>query len=236
MALEKRWVAVSAQTFLTQGTSDGKAQVVNACLFKVKQKVLLSGGGLSREFEVKRINSDTELELGSPDRDILHRSDLSSYPIGSSLSAKEQPRPKIAPDNVIRAVYEEEPTVAYRSLLVDLCGDPIDADNPLPIEGEISIETDPKPGTPNFIRQLVPNKDTEVGITIPNGTKILRFAARGDSRVLYSFTMGGISSNNFNTLKPGNCFYENMVQLDGKTLYVSTNKDNETIEVLAWTM
>lgn len=234
MALEKRWLAVPAQAFLISGTAEGEARVSDSCMFHVGQRVVLSGPPQpSIELQIKRIIGPNLVFLGSPARGITDRTDISAYLAGSTISAKEQPRPNIAPDDVIRAVYEEEPAVAMRSLLVDLCGDPISETNPLPIEGEIQVSLGEGLDTLTIFNQIVPVKDTETPIIIPNGTKRLEFHARGTSRVQWTF-VSGASGSNYWTLKAGNAEVIDGVQLNSKTLYLRTSKDNEVIELRAW--
>ena len=136
MALEKRWLAVPEQTTTLQGEDCGVLQVENANLFRVKQIVRLNDGTSIRLFQVKRVNSANELELGGVATGINDRSDLTSFPPGSLLSADEQERTRIAVDDTQRAVYEEDPVVALRTIAVDRNGDIVDA-----TQSEFSIQT-----------------------------------------------------------------------------------------------
>lgn len=146
MALEKRLKAIPAQLFTADGTTDGLITLVSdACRFKVKQQVFLSGSTLPNldQIEVKRVISDTQLYVGPKGGNIDSRVNISAYTLalGATITANEQLRPSIPQEELIRAMYEEEPTVAQRSILVDRCGDDYDEDNPLPIafDGTISI-------------------------------------------------------------------------------------------------
>lgn len=125
--LEKRFVAVSPQLFTTDGTSDGKLTVVYSGFFKVKQQVTITSNVQPPlEVEVKRINSINDIEVG-PRGKIEARTDLSNYTVaaGANIRANEQFRPLIPQEEVIRAVYEEEPVVAYRVIGVDQDGNTI---------------------------------------------------------------------------------------------------------------
>lgn len=125
MAIEKKWAAVSAQSLTSDGTVNGEVSVPFSYLFRVGQVVILNSntqpGG---EFKVKRIPDSTTVILGGKDRGINDRSDISNYLTADSanLKALEQTRPNIAPDDVWRAVYDEEPTVALRVIDVDKNG------------------------------------------------------------------------------------------------------------------
>src|SRR5690606_13016080 len=62
----------------------------------------------------------------------------------SRISAELQDRPAIPPDAYNRAVYDEEPTVALRNVLVDQQGRKYTADNPFPVQlsdGDVNIGT-----------------------------------------------------------------------------------------------
>ena len=147
MALEKNLFAIAPVLFTTDGGADGKVTLANACNFKVKQKVKVAGTGLELlDLEVKRIINDSEMYLGPQTGPISDRTDLSAYTTAASsfVYAIEQKRPSIPFEESTRAVYEEEPTVAYRSILVDKCGDFYATDNPLPVQlsdGSINIGT-----------------------------------------------------------------------------------------------
>lgn len=129
--LEKRFVAVPPQLFTTNGTTDGKLTVAYSGFFKVKQQIIISATALPNlELEIKRINNINEIEVG-PKGPINNRADISAYTTAAaaSISANEQFRPLIPSEEIIRAVYEEEPTVAYRVMNVDKFGNEVDFSN-----------------------------------------------------------------------------------------------------------
>lgn len=140
MALEKRWGLVPPQAFTSNGTSLGRFSVANPQFFYVKQLVILSSGtqpGL--EVQIKRIEG-SNIFVGSRSEDLAHRLNISTYLVADAASvlAFEQPRPGIKPDDVMRAVYEEEPKVALRSMLVGTDGQPVNAANPLPVSATVN--------------------------------------------------------------------------------------------------
>lgn len=125
--LEKRFVAVPPQLFTTDGTADGKLTVVYSGFFKVKQQIIVvSNTQPPKELEIKRINSVNEIEVG-PKGHINNREDISAYTVagGANIKANEQVRPSIPQEEIIRAVYEEEPVVAYRVIGVDQNGNTV---------------------------------------------------------------------------------------------------------------
>lgn len=146
--LEKRLPAVSPQSFIADGGTSGKITVSDTRLFKVKQKIFLrSNTQPSRDgLEVKQILNQTEMLIGPEKTAINSYSDVSAFLVADAavIGANEQFRPSVPVEEIDRAVYEEEPTVAIRSMLVDKNGNDYRPDNPLPVElsnGSISIGT-----------------------------------------------------------------------------------------------
>ena len=153
--LEKRFYAVPPQAFTADGTVNGVITIAaNACtLFKVKMRVILTATGLPPlELEVKEIDGNDNIQvgpfpnkLGAPGQNtgITARTNISAYTValGATISADEQKRPAIDYSELMRAVYDEEPTVALRTVIVDECGDRINGTNPLPVafDGTVSI-------------------------------------------------------------------------------------------------
>lgn len=134
---EKRLREVAPVSFTANGTALGVATLTTTCDFKVKQRVTISATGeQSLVYEVKRVISLTELIVGPVKTLIQTYSDISQFTLAKapSISAQEQIRPNIPEQEIERLTYEEEPTIARRSVLVDKVGQKIDADNPLPVD------------------------------------------------------------------------------------------------------
>lgn len=146
--LEKRFSAVAPQALTANGTAEGKITVADTRLFKVKQKVFLQSSTQQPRdgLEVKKIINRTEMIVG-PEKSAIHiTSNVSDFLVvdTATVAANEQFRPIIPSEEFNRAVYEEEPTVAIRSMLVDKEGKDYRTDNPLPVElsnGSVSIGT-----------------------------------------------------------------------------------------------
>lgn len=99
-----------------------------------------------QRFQVKRVISKTQMYLGPEGTPIRKRSDMSTYTLGlnPTVEAPEQERPEIPPADYERASYEEEPTVAKRSFLVDKQGSGYTVKNPFPVrmsDGDVNIGT-----------------------------------------------------------------------------------------------
>lgn len=127
MLFEKKWPLV-IQSFTADGTMSGLVTVASTDDFRAKQLVHISAAGLDTlELEVKRVISATELYVGEPGRRMETRTDVSDYTtaLAAQITAHEQPRPAIQPNQILRAVYAEEPAVAFRVLSVDVQGNPI---------------------------------------------------------------------------------------------------------------
>lgn len=146
--LEKRFQAVPPQPFTADGTADGIVTIADTRLFKVKQKVFVRSNTVPSidGLEVKRIISQTQMIVGPEKQPIHAYSDLSNLLVADSavIGSNEQVRPSIPVEEFSRAVYEEEPAVAIRSMLVDKNGNDYRTDNPLPVQlssGSVNIGT-----------------------------------------------------------------------------------------------
>lgn len=150
--LEKRFIAVSPQLFTADGVANGVITVANTRLFKVKQEVVINATSLPTldTLEIKRINNGNQMVVGPRGANINSVQDVSAYTValGANIFANEQKRPSIPFEESTRAVYEEEPTVATRSVLVDALGEKIgnvvdnNGINRLAVDGQFHAEVD----------------------------------------------------------------------------------------------
>ena len=93
----------------------------------MKQQIIIkSNTQPPLELEIKRIDDVNTIEVG-PKGPINNRQDISAYTVagGATISANEQVRPSIPFEETTRAVYEEEPVVAYRVIGVDQNGNTV---------------------------------------------------------------------------------------------------------------
>lgn len=177
---EKRWAAVPPQLFTTNGSANGEIKVANtAChLFKVKQKVILSASTLPNldNIEIKKILDDDTIIIGPCGSNIHSTTNISAYTValGAAIFANEQMRSSVPLEEFTRAVYEEEPTVANRTILVDECGNRITDNNPLPVKipaveitiGDLDVQLD-------GIYDVIDNPDPDnVGVIAHNRNAI----------------------------------------------------------------
>ena len=139
MALEKNLFAVAPKLFTADGGSAGKVLVANACDFKVKQRVKVSGTALPQlDLEVKRVIGDSEMYLGPVSGPISDRTDLSAYTTAGEVFPPIPPLPDAIDFSNAAAIGL--PTQAR-----------IDADPLAFLLSAVIIEFDEN-GTPTFIR------------------------------------------------------------------------------------
>jgi hypothetical protein len=208
--LEKRFYAVPPQAFTADGTTDGVVTIAaNACiLFKVKQKIYLSASGLPDLYlEIKEIDNEENIQVGpipgtlnvpGANTGITARTDISAYTValGAAIFADEQKRPAIDNIEIIRATYQEEPTAAVRSIMVDDCGNTVNAENPLPVSLEGTIQI----GNVSIVEggnTMTVNPDGSINVNLENSSTApglsiyyneISSVASGATTAIYTFT------------------------------------------------
>lgn len=147
-AIEKLWPYVAPQLFTADGTAQGVVTVANSTGFKVKQQVVISATGLpDLTVKIMRFITPTSFYVGPTNptagQGLTGRTDISAYTVasGAFVYAQEQPKVTIRPDDIWQAVYRQEPGTTLGVEIDDEWGNPINADNPLPVsfDGTISI-------------------------------------------------------------------------------------------------
>lgn len=153
MAIEKKWPAVAPRLFTANGTVHGVVTLQNARGFKVKQKVVVkSNTRPDLQLQVKRVYP-TQLILGpiptkQGEQPLTSRTDLTAYTTadGAYVYAEEQDKSTLKPDDILQAIYRQEPSTSIGVELTDEFGNPINSQNPLPttatISGDVTIGTD----------------------------------------------------------------------------------------------
>lgn len=146
MALERKWLAIAPRAFTANGTTTGIVTVDSTSGFRIKQTVYLQGTTLpQKEYQVKYVISKTQLVVGPNDNTIGRNkgSNISSFTVSlnAEIGANIQDKNNIPDKDHYSAVYESDPVVADRVILVDEFGDIFGEGNPLPIEfdGTISV-------------------------------------------------------------------------------------------------
>jgi hypothetical protein len=148
MAIERKWPSIPPRLLTADGGTQGQVQLADTRGIKVKQRVVLSAVALpDLAVEVKRVLSDTLLIVGAIGKPIHDRSvNLSAYTTaaGAFIYAEEQDKAALTLEDRLYATYDQEPTVAWRTVLVDQLGRYYETANPLPVrlsDGSINIGT-----------------------------------------------------------------------------------------------
>ena len=236
--LEKRLIAVPPQFFTVSGTQSGMLTIANATLFKVKQEILLNAIGLpTLELEVKRITSINNLLVGPRNSRITETIDVSVYTtaLNASISAPEQKRPMIPFEEHTRAVYEEEPTVALRTILVDPLGDRHSTDNPLPVDAQVTANVDlGLPSVPTIANISVPLANQEVSYAMPVDTQKIIVRVRGGGASMKLAFNAGDSGFIFFTVQRGSYLKIDGIKAPNLIAYFQTNAPNQVVEFMTW--
>lgn len=189
---EKRLRAISPRLFLTDGGVNGEISIASTRPFKVKQEIILTASGLPNlELEIKSVDNPTQLFVGPRSGNITARTNISAYTVilGAAIFSNEQKRPSIPFEEVTRAVYDEEPTIANRSVLVDQDGEYIDTiedglgirrlavDTVLNVSN-INVDVQ-NPTTPQIINVNALLASTEYPFTLPTKTQRFKLKIRG---------------------------------------------------------
>lgn len=138
---ERRWPTV-VLTPISVANSIITVSTTNA--LHVKQKITLRNGPSTQtDLEIKRVLSATQIQVGPIGNEMGNIINPTIYN-GGTLEAEEQERNKVSNDITMRAVYQEEPAVALRTVPVDWLGRFYTTDNPFPVQlsdGSINIGT-----------------------------------------------------------------------------------------------
>lgn len=156
MAIEQKWPAVAPQLFTANGGQYGVIKVVSAAGFKVKQKVSISAVGQDTiQLQVKRVIGPDTIIVGpfpttQQTNTLTARTDLTAYTVAASayILAEEQDKAKLKPEDILQAVYRQEPGTTIGVEIDDQYGNPIDSVrdskglNRLAVDGQFHAEVD----------------------------------------------------------------------------------------------
>lgn len=148
---EKRFYAIPAQALTADGASDGTIKVANTYCWKVGQIITcVSAVSSPRRLKIKAVLSETDIKVGDIDKPIYKFTDVSDLLVADNAMIElhddnnGNKRPTIDLTEIRRQIYEEEPTLALRSHLVDWLGRSYSTANPIPVQlsdGDINIGT-----------------------------------------------------------------------------------------------
>jgi hypothetical protein len=128
MALERNWAAIEPRPLTANGTSLGVVTVASTAGFRTKMKVgLRSDTQQPSAYQVQIVLSPTQMIVGAigakVGRDAFE--DVSRFTVAdnATIHAAEQPKNNIPEKDHYAAVYEADPVVADRNILVDKNGE-----------------------------------------------------------------------------------------------------------------
>ena len=142
MAVEKKWLAVTATPLTTDGTRLGLVTVADTTGFKVKGYAYLATTGpspspMTLQVQIQRVISSTQMIVGPPGTTPAPNNfiDVSAFTVlsGAVIAFPEQDKNKIKADDVDQATYEADPVVARRVIPVSPDGNLIGPNNPLSV-------------------------------------------------------------------------------------------------------
>lgn len=239
MAVERKWLAVPPRPFLIDGGQFGVVSVADTAGFKVKQHVVLTA--LSQPdllCQVKRVVSNTQLIVGKLDNKIGPEQwlDISAYTVslGASIYAEEQDKAAMPTEkDHYSAIYEADPTVADRVVMVDQYGRFYSSANRLPVDAVVSISSTPIQSDPYIANISMPLQSTEYSFTFPANTVRFMMKIRdGNAKSQFSY-ISGQSGTNFITLNYG-AWYSEETDMSNKTIYFRANKSSQIMELIYW--
>lgn len=198
MAIEKKLAIIGPLPFTANGASDGTIQVSDTVSIKVYATVVIKADTLPNlRLQVKEVVNKTELVVGPIDKNLGTKADLSLYTtaLNATIEQPGQTNLDIPRDQWERSVYEQEPTLAKRQVMVDPYGNFYTLDNPFPVQidgdiiiGSVAVDITDKESSPgaedyDIIRigdgedELEINPDGSINVNVinslPDGTQLL---------------------------------------------------------------
>ena len=265
MAVERKWLTVLATPFTANGSATGVVTIADTTGFKVKGAAYIVANGLPPlELQIQRVLSPTQLIVGPP-RAVPNPAiftDISSYTVAANamIGFAEQSKNLIKPEDVVTATYESDPTVAWRTVLVDQYGNFYGKNNPIPIsfDGTVSIgivqvegtngntiepnengsinvvPTGTVAKTPQIYNIPVMNANTEIAQPIPDNTNKIEIKVRNSAATLQFAFISGQSGSNYSLIPRGASYYIDNILTTGLSIYFQTNNPNQVVEILTW--
>lgn len=142
MANERSWDSIGPVAFIADGGADGVVTVASVHGMRVKQQVIVSSltkptNLKEAKLEIKKVLSPTKFIVGpiKTTGEFMSREDLSGYTVADMATIKviDQKKSQPKPEDIIKAVYEQEPVVAIRTFPVDEQGNNYTEANPFPV-------------------------------------------------------------------------------------------------------
>lgn len=207
---EKRFYAIPPQALIADGLADGTITVDSTYCWKVGQIITCVSNTVTfRRLKIKAVLSENIIKVGDVNTPIYKFSDVSDLLVADTAmielvddaihtgSHASNRRPVIDHLELFRAVYEEEPTIALRSHMVDWLGRSYCEDNPFPVNatvsvGDVNVQLTRKDNNPN-------SGDIHDAVRVGNQDLELDFKAtcdtgKGEARVVDTLHCGGTNA------------------------------------------
>lgn len=139
MAVEKKWLAVTATPLTANGSNLGIVTVADTAGFKVKGTAFLAANTLPViQVQIQRVISPTQMIVGpvgsTPAPNNFTNVSAYTTALNASIGFPEQDKNNIPDKDHYIAVYEGDPTVADRVIPVDQYGQKYTRANTFPVE------------------------------------------------------------------------------------------------------
>jgi len=91
--------------------------------------------------------------------------------------------------------------------------------------------------TPTVYNITMTSADTEYSQALPDNTKSITFQCRGDYDIRFAFVTNKVATPTapYMTLKAGQNYFENKINLSSKTLYLACATASQITEIICWT-
>lgn len=241
MANERLWDSIGPVAFTANGGQDGVVTLTSTQGLRVKQQVKIYSASQQppqTQLEIKKVLSLTKAIIGPivSKGEFMARYNLSAYLLSdsASLTVIEQKKSKPAPEDIVKAVYEQEPVVAIRTIGIDELGNPWSDTNPVPVEGTIvTTSNDPTIQRVQNIALTIANQ--EYTIDLPDGTKRYYLRIRGDMAKGRLAFIPTETATEYTEMTRGNSIDSHFMDLPiNSKLYFSADKANMILEVVTW--
>ena len=133
---ERSWAAVPPVLFTTDGSTNGYITVVSTLGFRVKAQVVIQATGQPNlTLQCKKIISPTKMIVGPLTGAITnYKVDLSDYTLanGAFIYQDQQAKVSLRPEDIVQAIYNQEPICSISTTSVDGYGNEYSNVNPAP--------------------------------------------------------------------------------------------------------
>jgi hypothetical protein len=203
---------------------------------RAKQQITISNIGFpNQDYEVKRVLSKTQFQIGEEgSRPFLNFENPTNYS-GGTVQVVEQERNGMDWSVISRSVYEEEPVVALRTILIDKWGYQIGSKvdqngiNRLAVDAFLVLPQDP------IIYNIpIPLAGVETSQLLPDKTQRFLIKVRDAKSSFRLAFAAGFTNTNYIKVLQGCTYNSDEINPTGLTLYFQTAKAATVMEILVW--